>query len=67
MAANLPVYIIPFGVDLTRFADPGGVASAALSPDKPVTLGFVKWLKPKYGPDVMVEAFAKIHADRPTT
>jgi glycosyltransferase involved in cell wall biosynthesis len=32
-----------------------------------VTLGFVKWLKPKYGPDVMVEAFAKIHAARPNT
>ena len=25
-----------------------------------VTFGFVKWLKPKYGPDVMIEAFARV-------
>jgi glycosyltransferase involved in cell wall biosynthesis len=56
-----PIHVIPFGVDLTRFQireEPGtGV----------IVLGFVKWLKPKYGPDVMIEAFAKIHAARPNT
>src|SRR5207237_671635 len=35
--------------------------------DSPVTLGFVKWLKPKYGPDVLIESFAKIHTIRPNT
>ena len=62
MAADRPVYVIPFGVDLARFE----VREAASGGD-PVVLGFVKWLKPKYGPDVMVEAFAKIHAARPNT
>jgi glycosyltransferase involved in cell wall biosynthesis len=52
---------VPFGVDLGRFQ----VREAASSGE--VVLGFVKWLKPKYGPDVMIEAFAKIHAQRPNT
>jgi glycosyltransferase involved in cell wall biosynthesis len=56
-----PIYIVPFGVDLRRFE----VREAASGSE--VVLGFVKWLKPKYGPDVMVEAFAKIHAQRPQT
>ena len=64
MGVDRPIYVIPFGVDLSRFevreAASGGGGG-------PVVLGFVKWLKPKYGPDVMVEAFAKIHAARPNT
>jgi glycosyltransferase involved in cell wall biosynthesis len=59
--ADRPIYIVPFGVDLRRFQ----VREAASGGE--VALGFVKWLKPKYGPDVMVEAFAKIHAQRPGT
>jgi glycosyltransferase involved in cell wall biosynthesis len=61
MAADRPIYVIPFGVDLSRFP----VREAASGGE--TVLGFVKWLKPKYGPDVMVEAFAKIHAARPNT
>jgi glycosyltransferase involved in cell wall biosynthesis len=56
-----PIYIIPFGVDLARFQ---------LRDEKPndiVTLGFVKWLLPKYGPDILIEAFAAIHQERPNT
>ena len=60
--ANQPIYVIPFGVDLARFAVPHSHA-----PGQPVALGFVKWLKPKYGPDVLIEAFARIHAARPNT
>ncbi|HEV8293142.1 MAG TPA: glycosyltransferase [Tepidisphaeraceae bacterium] len=56
-----PIYIIPFGVDLLRFQ---------LRDEKPndiITLGFVKWLLPKYGPDILIEAFAAIHHERPNT
>jgi glycosyltransferase involved in cell wall biosynthesis len=59
--ADRSIYIVPFGVDLRRFE----VREAASG--EGVVLGFVKWLKPKYGPDVMIEAFAKIHARRPNT
>jgi len=59
--AGTPVYVIPFGVDLARFAVRGE------APGDPITLGFVKHLLPKYGPDVMIEAFAKVHAARPRT
>jgi glycosyltransferase involved in cell wall biosynthesis len=60
MEAGRPIYVIPFGVDLSRFPE-----REAASGGGNVVLGFVKWLKPKYGPDVMVEAFARIHAARP--
>jgi glycosyltransferase involved in cell wall biosynthesis len=59
--AGRPIYVIPFGVDLARFP------VRAEAGTREVVFGFVKWLKPKYGPDVMVEAFAKIHAARPDT
>jgi L-malate glycosyltransferase len=59
MEGGRPIYVIPFGVDLSRFQ-----VREAASGGGEVVLGFVKWLKPKYGPDVMVEAFARIHAAR---
>lgn len=63
MPAGAPIFVIPFGVDLRRFEGSGcGVQGSGN-----VTLGFVKWLKPKYGPDVLVEAFARVHAQRPGT
>jgi glycosyltransferase involved in cell wall biosynthesis len=70
--ADRPIYVIPFGVDLARFPlspSPGtpGEGRGEGSSGRPITLGFVKWLKPKYGPDVLLEAFAKIHAARPNT
>lgn len=119
VSAGVPIYVIPFGVDLRRFSvgdetevpcphepldasvSQGGVigsggqvgasadmltpavepvsanstkmaAGESTAPDayhsaKTVTLGFVKWLKPKYGPDVLLEAFATVHAARPHT
>jgi glycosyltransferase involved in cell wall biosynthesis len=62
--SNQPIYVIPFGVDLARFVAPLAWARPI---DSPVTLGFVKWLKPKYGPDILIKAFAKIHAARANT
>lgn len=59
-----PIYVIPFGVDLSRFPLKSHDAARA---GKPIKLGFVKHLLPKYGPDVMVEAFALIHRQRPDT
>jgi glycosyltransferase involved in cell wall biosynthesis len=61
VAPGRAIYVIPFGVDLNGFR----VREEASAGE--VVLGFVKWLKPKYGPDVLVEAFAKIHAARPNT
>jgi glycosyltransferase involved in cell wall biosynthesis len=61
MPATKPICITPFGVDLSRFT---------LRDEKPndiITLGFVKWLLPKYGPDILIEAFAAIHRERPST
>ena len=61
MVADRPIYVIPFGVDLARFSISDAPAA------QPIILGFVKWLKPKYGPDILLEAFARIHAQRPDT
>jgi glycosyltransferase involved in cell wall biosynthesis len=59
--AGTVIHVVPFGVDLKRFE-----VREEASPGE-IVLGFVKWLKPKYGPDVLVEAFAKIHSARPNT
>jgi glycosyltransferase involved in cell wall biosynthesis len=59
-----PIHIIPFGVDLSRFQLRDDEPP---DPNRPITLGFVKWLLPKYGPDIAIEAFAQIHRQRPNT
>ena len=56
-----PLHVIPFGVDLDRFTPRNH------SPCNEVTFGFVKHLLPKYGPDVLIEAFAIVHRERPQT
>lgn len=56
-----PIHVIPFGVDLDRFAP------RPFPPQSIVTFGFVKHLLPKYGPDVLIEAFAIVHRERPHT
>ena len=61
VAPTTPIHVIPFGVDLQRFTPGAGSAGQI------VTLGFVKHLLPKYGPDILVDAFAKIHRLRPHT
>jgi glycosyltransferase involved in cell wall biosynthesis len=56
--------VIPFGVDCEQFRPP---ARRDYTLSKPVVLGFIKQLSPKYGPEYLLEAFATIHAKRPAT
>jgi glycosyltransferase involved in cell wall biosynthesis len=56
--------VIPFGVDCDQFQPP---PMRDYSTSKTVVLGFIKQLSPKYGPEYLLEAFAKIHAKRPAT
>jgi len=56
-----PIYVVPFGVDLNQFPMKEPAHNGT------ITLGFVKHLLPKYGPDVLVEAFSIIHRARPAT
>ncbi len=58
-----PIAVIPFGVDCERFSP----RADAPRSDGLVQLGYIKTLEPKYGPDVLVEAFARIHARHPHT
>ena len=63
--AQLPpqkVEVIPFGVDLERF----GLAGKSPASDA-ITIGFMKNLKQKYGPLVLIEAAKKICAEAPQT
>ena len=53
-----PIHIIPFGVDCDLFKP----ASTSNLKSEIVSLGFFKNLERKYGPEVLVEAFAKIVA-----
>lgn len=56
--------VIPFGVDCDQFQPP---TMRDYGVSKPVVLGFIKQLSPKYGPEILLEAFARIHAKRPAT
>lgn len=48
--------VTPFGIDTDRFyADPG------LSDSNTITIGTVKKLRPKYGVDILIRAFATVH------
>jgi glycosyltransferase involved in cell wall biosynthesis len=59
-----PIHIIPFGVDLSRFQ----LRDEKLPGNSDIiTFGFVKWLLPKYGPDIAIESFAQVHKLRPNT
>ena len=61
--AGTPIHIVPFGVDCDRFS-PNIPSRAVPSPESDrgeiVRLGFFKNLERKYGPEVLIEAFAKI-------
>lgn len=55
-----PIAITPFGVDLAQFAPAPAPAPAG---DRPLTIGIVKALAPKYGVDLLLRAFAGLRAD----
>jgi glycosyltransferase involved in cell wall biosynthesis len=52
------VHLIPFGVDTTLF-------SPRPRPDGPFRVGFVKHLHARYGPDVLIDSFARFTAGHP--
>ncbi len=54
-AIGKPIHVIPFGVDCDLFQ-----ASSTPRPNNEIRLGFFKNLERKYGPEVLVEAFATI-------
>ena len=56
--AGRPIHIIPFGVDCEVFK-PNSISNLK---SEIIRLGFFKNLERKYGPEVLVEAFAKILA-----
>jgi glycosyltransferase involved in cell wall biosynthesis len=59
-----PIEVVPFGVDCEQFAPRGRFGSDSAGQ---TVLGFVKHLNPRYGPQVLLEAFALVHARRPAT
>ena len=52
--------VVPFGVDLDFFAPPDGSADRQRSPEGAVRIAYAKWLRPQYGPDILLEALARI-------
>ena len=61
---RLPIRVLPFGVDCEQFK-PAAAPDAVKAGE--IVLGFVKTLSSAYGPDILLEAFASIHAQRPRT
>jgi glycosyltransferase involved in cell wall biosynthesis len=49
------IHVIPFGVDCNLFQK-----KTIRSEKDEICIGFVKHLKPKYGPDLLIRAFSKI-------
>ncbi len=59
-ALRQPIAITPFGVDTQRFAP--AHPSLPDSGMRPIVLGTVKTLEPKYGIDTLLRAFARLRA-----
>lgn len=59
------VHVVPNGVDAQRFHP--RVPASAPAPDGILTIGFVGTLKPWHGVDVLIDAFAMLHAAHPRT
>lgn len=52
------IHVTPFGVDIRRFAP--RAAAGGGSDSKPVVVGTVKTLEPKYGIEYLIRAFARL-------
>lgn len=59
-----PIEVIPFGVDIGRFAPPAA-GSKKLASHGPVTFGVAKHLQPVYGLDILLRAFAELESRHP--
>jgi glycosyltransferase involved in cell wall biosynthesis len=62
--AGKPIHVIPFGVDCDLFK-PASIDTLSGPRSAIVRLGFFKNLERKYGPEVLIEAFARIAAECP--
>ncbi len=49
------IEVVPFGVDLKKFSP-----QSKNKTSKVITIGFIKHLKPQYGPDYLIEAFTRV-------
>lgn len=58
------IQVIPFGVDCEAFHP---AEERENDTSGPIVLGFIKSLERKYGPDILVEAYARIATARPQT
>lgn len=59
-----PIEVIPFGVDIERFAPPADAAEES-DHQGPVVFGVAKHLQPVYGLDILLRAFADLESRRP--
>lgn len=57
--------VVPFGVDLDIFAPSDGSADRERSPEGAVRIAYAKWLRPTYGPDILLEALARVDPSVP--
>lgn len=74
VSADQPIEVIPFGVDVRRFAPPepesqkahtGGAPTTESHMGEPVVFGVAKHLQPVYGIDVLLRAFSELESRRP--
>lgn len=66
-AAEGRIHVIPNGVDPHRFPARLFDRDAARGEGEPFTVGFLGTLKPWHGLDVLMQAFARLHARGPDT
>ncbi len=59
---NKPIEITPFGVDETVFFNKRIYKKSGFISENKIVIGTVKSLKPVYGIDILIEAFALLHS-----
>lgn len=59
---NKPIEITPFGVDETVFFNERIYKQSGFISENKIVIGTVKSLKPVYGIDILIEAFALLHS-----